>query len=165
EEPTSCFLRLATQPPPHAFPTRRSSDLAAAIGTVTASMMIGFYGVWKLWRGTWVVSFPRGQGWAPDWGLIRTLFKFGLPAGIQGIAMNVGGVLMLAFIGSLAQSAAAQAAYAVSYTQLFSFITWTAVGMMGAAAVVAGQNLGAGKPERTLEGVREAGRLAATGAA
>lgn len=137
----------------------------AAIGTVTASMMIGFYGVWKLWRGTWVVSFPRGQGWAPDWGLIRTLFKFGLPAGIQGIAMNVGGVLMLAFIGSLAQSAAAQAAYAVSYTQLFSFITWTAVGMMGAAAVVAGQNLGAGKPERTLEGVREAGRLAATGAA
>ncbi len=137
----------------------------AAIGTVTASMLIGCYGVWKLWRGTWVVSFPRGQGWAPDWGLIRTLFRFGLPAGFQGIAMNVGGVLMLAFIGSLAQSAAAQAAYAVSYTQLFSFITWTAVGLMGAAAVVAGQNLGAGRPDRTHDGVREAARLAGTGAA
>ena len=60
--------------------------------------------------------------------------------------MNVGGVLMLAFIGSLAQSAAAQAAFAVSYTQLFSLITWTSIGLMGAAAAVAGQNLGAGQP-------------------
>src|SRR3989442_5440650 len=35
------------------------------------------------------------------------------------------------FIGSLAQSAQAQAAYAVGYTELFSFITWTSVGLMG----------------------------------
>ncbi len=60
--------------------------------------------------------------------------------------MNVGGVFMLSFIGSLAQSAAAQAAFAISYTQLFSLITWTSIGLMGAAAAVAGQNLGAGKP-------------------
>ena len=63
---------------------------------------------------------------------------------------------MLAFIGSLAQSAAAQAAFAVSYSQLFSLITWTAVGLMGAAAAVAGQNLGAGNPDRAAaaEGTR-----------
>lgn len=150
---------------PGAGPLPTLGTAGAAIGTVTASLLVGGYGVWKLWRGDWVVGFPRGQGYAPDWGLIRTLFKFGLPAGIQGIAMNVGGVLLLAFIGSLAESAAAQAAYAVSYTQLFAFITWTSVGLMGAAAVVAGQNLGAGKPERTRDGVREAARLAATGAA
>ena len=66
--------------------------------------------------------------------------------------MNIGGVLMLAFIGSLAQSAAAQAAFAVSYSQLFSLITWTSVGLMGAAAAVAGQNLGAGKPDRADAG-------------
>ena len=86
---------------------------------------------------------PRGHGFGPDWRIIRSLFRFGLPTGIQGIAMNVGGVLMLAFIGSLPQSAAAQAAFAISYTQLFSLITWTSVGLMGAAAAVAGQNLGA----------------------
>ena len=65
--------------------------------------------------------------------------------------MNIGGVFMLSFIGSLAQSAAAQAAFAVSYSQLFSFVTWTSVGLMGAAAAVAGQNLGAGqaRPRRT----------------
>ena len=55
---------------------------------------------------------------------------------------------MLSFIGSLAQSAAAQAAYAISYTQLFSLISWTSVGLMGATAAVAGQNLGAKQPER-----------------
>ena len=57
----------------------------------------------KLWSGAWVVKFPRGQGYGPDWAIIRSLFRFGLPSGIQGIAMNVGGTLMLAFIGSVAQ--------------------------------------------------------------
>jgi Na+-driven multidrug efflux pump len=42
---------------------------------------------------------------------------------------------------------------------LFSFITWTSVGLMGATAVVAGQNLGAGKPERTAQSVKVAVRI------
>ena len=41
------------------------------------------------------------------------------------------------------------AAYAVGYSELFALITWTSVGLMGATAAVAGQNLGAGKPERS----------------
>ena len=137
----------------------------AAVGTVLASGLVGAYALVKLWRGGWVVSFPRRGGFAPDLAIIRSLFRFGLPTGIQGIAMNVGGVLMLAFIGSLAQSAAAQAAFAVSYGQLFSLITWTSVGLMGAAAAVAGQNLGASKPERATEAVHAAARIGVSGAA
>ena len=136
----------------------------AAMGTVLASGIVGGYGLWKLWHGGWVVAFPKGMGYRPDFTIIRSLFRFGLPTGIQGIAMNVGGVLLLSVIGSLAASAAAQAAYAVSYGQLFSLITWTSVGLMGAAATVVGQNLGAGKPERAEEGVRVAARFAALGA-
>jgi putative MATE family efflux protein len=131
----------------------------AAIGTSIATGIVGFYAIYKMWSGKWVVGFPRGQGWAPDWSVIRQLFKFGLPTGIQGIAMNVGGVLMLAFIGSLAQSAAAQAAFAVCYTQLFSLVTWTSVGLMGAAAAVAGQNLGAGHADRANTAVHTAARF------
>jgi putative MATE family efflux protein len=137
----------------------------AAIGTSLATGMIGVYSIYMMWSGRWVVGFPRGQGWGPDWKLIRALFKFGLPAGFQGIAMNVGGVLMLAFIGSLAQSAAAQAAFAVSYTQLFSLITWTSVGLMGAAAAVAGQNIGAGHPDRANAAVNTAARFGLAGSA
>lgn len=137
----------------------------AAIGTSIATGMVGTYAIYMMWSGKWVVGFPRGQGWGPDWKIIRSLFKFGLPAGIQGIAMNVGGVLMLAFIGSLAQSAAAQAAFAVSYTQLFSLVTWTSVGLMGAAAAVAGQNIGAGHPDRANAAVNTAARFGLLGSA
>jgi putative MATE family efflux protein len=136
----------------------------SAMGTAIASGLVSLYAIVKLWRGGWVVSFPRGQGFGPDWSIIRALFRFGLPTGIQGIAMNVGGVFLMAFVGSLAQSAAAQAAYAVSYTQLFSLITWTSVGLMGAAAAVAGQNLGAGRPDRTAAAVHTAGRFGLAGA-
>jgi Na+-driven multidrug efflux pump len=103
-----------------------------------------------------VVSFHRGMGLRPDWKIIGQLFRFGLPTGIQGVAMNVGGVFLLGFVGSLAMSAQAQAAYVVSYTQLFAFITWTSNGVMGATAAVSGQNLGAGRPERTSQAVRTA---------
>jgi putative MATE family efflux protein len=137
----------------------------AAMGTTIASGSVAIYALWKLWRGGWVVSFPRGQGWGPDWQIIRSLFRFGLPTGLQGIAMNIGGVLLLAFIGSLAQSAAAQAAYAISYTQLFSLITWTSVGLMGAASAVAGQYLGAKNPDRANEAVHVAARIGLSGAA
>jgi Na+-driven multidrug efflux pump len=79
--------------------------------------------------------------------------------------MNIGGVLMMSFVGSLPQSAAAQAAFTVSYSQLFSFITWTSVGLMGASGAIAGQNLGAGKPERAIAGVRVAAGIGLTSAA
>ena len=138
--------------------------VGSAMGTALASGLIAIYALYRLVRGGWVVSFPRG-GYAPDWDVIRKLFKFGLPAGIQGIAMNVGGVLMLGFIGSLAESAAAQAAFAVSYTQLFSLITWTSMGLMGAAAAVAGQNLGAGNAQRANDAVHVAARFGMIGSA
>jgi putative MATE family efflux protein len=139
--------------------------VGAAMGTCIASGLLAVYSLWKLWHGGWVVSFPRGRGFGPDWAIIRELFRFGLPTGFQGIAMNVGGVLMLAFIGSLPQSAAAQAAFSVGYSQLFSLVTWTSVGLMGAAAAMAGQNLGAGKPDRASTSVHVAARIGLSSAA
>ena len=140
-------------------PIPRLGTAGAALGTVIASGSVGVYALYRLWSGGWVVAFPRGGSHKPDWGIIRALFRFGLPTGLQGIAMNVAGVLLLRFVGSLAQSAQAQAAYAVSYTELFSFITWTSIGLMGATAVVAGQNLGARRPDRSIHAVHVAVRI------
>jgi len=105
--------------------------LGAAFGTILSSTTVTIYGIWRITRPDSVIHFEKGMSHAPDFTIIRSLFRFGLPTGVQGIAMNIGGVLMLRFIGSLEQSAAAQAAYAVGYTELFSLITWTSVGLMG----------------------------------
>jgi len=132
----------------------RLGTIGAAIGTIASSTLVATYGVWRLTRPDSVIHFERGMDKSPDFTIIRSLFRFGLPTGVQGIAMNIGGVLLLRFIGSLEQSAAAQASYAVCYTELFSLITWTSTGLMGAAATIAGQNLGAGNPKRAADGVR-----------
>lgn len=129
----------------------------AAMGTVMAGGVMMLVAVHRLFFSSrWVVQFHRGMNWKPDWSIIRSLFRFGIPAGIQGVAMNVAGVMLLRYVGSLEHSGQAQAAYAVGYTQLFSLITWTSVGLMGAAAAIAGQNLGAGHPNRAVHGVHVA---------
>ncbi|HMJ60097.1 MAG TPA: MATE family efflux transporter [Gemmatimonadales bacterium] len=140
-------------------PFPRMGTTGAAVGTTVASMIVASYAGYLLFSGRLPVTLHRGMDWRPDWKVIRQLFRFGLPTGAQGIAMNVAGVLLLRFIGSLPQSAEAQATYAVGYSELFSFITWTSVGLMSAAATVAGQNLGAGRPDRSLEGVHRAAML------
>jgi Na+-driven multidrug efflux pump len=126
------------------------------MGTVIAGGVVALVVLGILVSGKGVVGLEPGMSLRPDWGVIRSLFRFGLPTGIQGVAMNVAGVILLRFVGSLERSAEAQAAYAITYTQLFSLITWTSVGIMGAAAAVAGQNLGAGRPDRTVSCVRVA---------
>lgn len=133
--------------------------LGSAIGTAIATCGVGAYAIYKLVGGTWVVGFPRNNGWGPDWGIIRRLFKFGLPSGIQGIAGNLGGLFMLGFMGSVVHGDAAQAVYAVAYGQLFLLITWSSNGLMGATAAVVGQNLGAGHPDRAFSGVNTAARF------
>lgn len=133
--------------------------IGAAFGTIASSTLVSVYGIWRLMRPESVIHFERGMDLRPDFTVVKSLFRFGLPTGVQGIAMNVGGVLLLRFIGSLEHSAEAQAAYAVGYTELFSLITWTSVGLMGAAATIAGQNLGARNPERAIAGVRVASHI------
>ena len=137
-------------------PIPRLGAAGAAIGMSLAGLVVSGIAAWLLLSGRLVVRWHRGMNWRPDWQVIRSLFRFGLPTGVQGIAMNIAGVLLLRYIGSLAESAQAQAAYAVGYTELFSLITWTSVGLMGAAAAVAGQNLGADRPERSIKGVHVA---------
>ncbi|HEY3383457.1 MAG TPA: MATE family efflux transporter [Vicinamibacterales bacterium] len=131
----------------------------AAIGTTLANFIVGLVGLGLLFSGRSVIHWSRRMSWRLDWSVVRMLFAFGLPAGFQGIAMNIAGMMLLRFIGSLGHSAQAQAAFAVGYSELFSLVTWTSVGLMGAAATVVGQNLGAGRPERSEAGPRIAARI------
>src|SRR6266480_1880645 len=82
----------------------------AAVGTTVAGIVVSGIAGYLLLSGQLPVTWHRGMSWRPDWSIIRELFRFGLPTGVQGIAMNIAGVLLLRYIGSLAQSAQAQAA-------------------------------------------------------
>jgi Na+-driven multidrug efflux pump len=82
--------------------------VGAAMGQTGAAGLLALYAIYKLVRGGWVVRFPHGGSLKPDWEIIRALFRLGLPTGFQGIAMNIGGVLMLSYMGSLTLSAETQ---------------------------------------------------------
>jgi hypothetical protein len=60
------------------------------MGTVIAGALVSGFAMVRLFSGKWVVTFHRGMNLMPDWNIIRQLFKFGLPTGIQGVAMNIG---------------------------------------------------------------------------
>ena len=98
-------------------PIPRLGTAGAAMGTVIAGAVVTVIAIWGLFSGRWVITLHRGMDWRPDWSIIRSLFRFGLPAGFQGVAMNVAGVLLLRFIGSLERSAEAQAAYGRQVTE------------------------------------------------
>src|SRR5688572_10322713 len=77
--------------------------IGAAYGTIGSSSIVSLYGLWRLTRPHSVIHFESGMSKKPDFTIIRSLFRFGLPTGVQGIAMNVGGVFLLRFLGSLEQ--------------------------------------------------------------
>lgn len=131
----------------------------AAMGTVISSALVSGWALWLLFKGKLVVKFTRGMGLKPNFATIRSIFRFGLPTGFQGIAMNLGGVLLLRFIGSLEASAEAHAIYTVGYTQLFAFITFSSVALMAASSTIAGQSLGAQLPDRASLTPRSAAML------
>lgn len=123
----------------------------AAMGTVIATGLVALLAFYLLFSDRLVIRLSGEFSWRLDGEVLASVFRFGLPTGFQGIVMNLGGVLMIRFVGSLENSAQAQAAFAVGYTQLFSLITWTSNALMAAAATVTGQNLGAKQPERASQ--------------
>jgi putative MATE family efflux protein len=131
----------------------------AALGTVGAAAIVSGVAVYELFRGKLPIQLSRSTSWRPDAAVVRELLRFGLPTGLQGIAMNVGGVILIRYVGSLEDSAEGQAAYAVGYTQLFSLVSWTSVALMAAAAAVVGQSLGARRPGRATRAPLHAARI------
>src|SRR2546428_2738602 len=122
-------------------PFPRLGTAGAAVGTAVAGIVVSSVAGYLLFSGRLPVTWHRGMDWRPDWAIIRALFRFGLPTGVQGVAMNVAGGLLLRFIGSLRHTAEAQAAYAVGYTELVQFIASPSVGVIGPDATVARPHL------------------------
>lgn len=132
--------------------------VGAALGTVLAPFFTVTISVILVLRRKMLILPPDRYRIVPDFSVVKVITRIGIPTGIQGVLLNIGGVLLLRFLGSMEESisAAAQAAYTICYAQLFSLITWTSFGLRSAAGTLMGQNIGAGKPERGKNAVRVA---------
>ncbi len=133
--------------------------VGAALGTCLAPLAALTIALRLIVRGKLIVQLPERTMLKPDFTIIRRVMRIGIPTGIQAVIVNIGGALLIGIIGSLEHSAAAQAAYAICYTQLFAFVMWISFGLRGAAATMIGQNIGARKIDRGKKGVYVAGLM------
>ncbi len=131
--------------------------IGAALGTVIAPMFSVTIALMLIMRGKVLIKPPKKYTLIPNWDILRITLRIGIPSGIQGVLLNIGGVFLLVFVASL--GAAAQAAYTICYAQLFAVITWASFGLRAASATVMGQNIGAGNPERGKKAVGVAAYL------
>lgn len=131
----------------------------AALGTCLAPIPGLIIAATLLYRGKLILQLPRVWTLKPDWGVMRSVLRIGIPTAINGVVLNIGAIGIVAYIDRLAFASEAMAAYTVCYAQLFSFVTWASLGLRSAAAALVGQNVGAGKSERGKAGVRVAAAM------
>lgn len=124
--------------------------VGAALGTVLAPVFSVSVSLILIFRRKTILQPPKDFHLLPDLSVMKVVARIGLPTGTQGVLLNIGGVLLLRFLGSMDDSisASAQAAYTICYAQLFSLVTWTSFGLRSAAGTLMGQNIGAGNPAR-----------------
>jgi putative MATE family efflux protein len=122
--------------------------IGAGIGTCVGPLPSVIIALYLIARHKVIIGLPKHKSFLPDMSVIKPIARVGVPSGIQAVLLNIGGAVLLYFIGSLAFSAEAQAAYTICYGQLFSCVTWAGFGLRAACATVIGQNIGAGKVER-----------------
>jgi Na+-driven multidrug efflux pump len=108
-----------------------------------------------------IIHPPSTFSFKPDLSVLRVVSRLGIPTGTQAVLLNIGGVLLLRYIGSLDHASEAQAAYVICYSQLFAFVSWASFGFRSASATLMGQNLGAGRPDRAKASVRVASIMGA----
>lgn len=135
-------------------PLPKLGTASAAIGTCAAPLVSIVIIIVLMVRGKLIVRLPEKLTLIPDFSLLKVTARIGIPTGLQNVLLNIGGVVLLRYVGALPESAAAQAAYTICYSQLFSFVVWASIGLRSASAAMIGQNIGAGRPERGRDGVQ-----------
>ena len=103
------------------------------------------YAIWVLKKGRRRIGLGAGLG-RPDSRLMWRIIRVGLPAWLQMLLRSAAGVVVLGVIALFGTNAVAGYSAAIRIV-MFAFIP--CFGLGNAAATLVGQNLGAGKPERS----------------
>jgi putative MATE family efflux protein len=136
-----------------AGPLPKLGTIGAAIGTCFGPLPSVIIAITLIVKRKLIIQPPKRYTLIPDLQVMKTVARIGIPTGIQAVLLNIGGAWLYRIIGTLPDAASAQAAYAICYAQLFSWITWACFGIRAAASTILGQNIGAGDTERGKRGV------------
>jgi len=119
-----------------------------ALAGVISFSIGGGIGLWMLFSGRTRLTLDF-KGFRPDFGIIWRMVKIGTPAAINFMQMNIVGLVIMNAIAVFGTAAVAANTIIGRVEQV---IMMPGMGFGNAAGVLAGQNLGAGKPERAEKG-------------
>lgn len=120
----------------------------AALANVISQSIGGALGLWFLFSGRTRLRLTLSN-FRLDRNIIWRLVKIGIPASVTGMQRTLPDLVLVWFIAPFGTLAVA----AHSIVQRIDWFVRTPAGSLGmAAGVLAGQNLGAGKPERAERG-------------
>jgi putative MATE family efflux protein len=117
---------------------------AAGRGTGAAFML------WMLWRGQGKLSIRGRDGWLPERFLGKELFRLGIPAALEQVAMQIGFILLVAIAASVGTEALA--AQQISFTAM-SVVFLPTIAFATTSTTFVGQSVGA---RRVDEGMKAA---------
>lgn len=92
------------------------------------------------------------HGQKPDWGEAKQLLAIGIPTGMQSVLFNVGFLMQQNLVNSFGSTVVA--AYAV-FARVDSFVQMPMSSFSTALTAFVGQNVGAHKLKRAMEGIRK----------
>lgn len=124
----------------------------AAVATVISQTVSGVACLVYMIKKYEVLKMRQGEG-KPQPELIKRLIIMGVPMGLQYSVTAIGSVVLQSAVNTLGSSAVASVT-AASKISLFFCCPYEALG--ATMATYAGQNMGAGKPQRIRRGLHEA---------
>jgi len=117
----------------------------AALTNVITHGVGGVFAIWVLFSGRTRLRLTL-KNYRFDGNAIWRMVKIGIPASVMGMQRSLSDFILTWFI--VPYGTAAVAAHSL-ITRVDTFVFMPAMGLGQAAGVLAGQNLGAGKPERS----------------
>lgn len=127
----------------------------AALGTVIAQACTFFMGILHFRRGKHVITFRLGDIRFHKTEMLA-VFRIGLPTALNEVFVTIAMLTVSAVANTY--GVACSAAYGIG-RNIDNFATISDSAMNNAMAVFASQNVGAGKPERALTGLKSAAVL------
>jgi len=125
-------------------PFPRMELAGAGLATAIAQICGASFAVWSVTAGKVTIRLSL-RNYRPDFTLLKSVARLGLPSAIQMLAVSVNRGIIFVIVGGFGTSVTA--AYTLGLNlDMMVFMSVFAIGV--AVEVATGQNLGAGKPER-----------------